>query len=306
MKRIISFIVILSMMLLAIGCTKTSEEPNNLDFVPEQNNAEQDEIATSEYQALVFAYSDSALQIPLKTEISFDSYEHYEEEARKNQTKEFQLCGISYQATYVETSTFTYDLMPRHFYNGEKSGFSVYDDGTLAMAYRIDPYLGMENVENECSEEQCLQNAKVFFEETFDSIEDYRIEPKHLNDMVNQYEFRFIKVVDSWRTTEEIVVWVSDVTGDIIGFRRRMPERFSVANTVEFEQQKVQETVISRLNEFCESVADPYDKVEYEKLEYLLTKTEDGKYAIICEAEVRCYQGGASFGDIIKFLVTKV
>ena len=167
-----------------------------------------------------------------------------------------------------------------------------------------DPYLGMENVQRNYNEKQCLQVATGFFEDTFDSTANYDVEIKHISDM-HRYEIRFIRLVNSWRTTEEVVVWVSDVTGEALGYRLRMPNQFSTDETVDFDEEKVRETIVSRLDEIYASVKDAYDKIEYEKMEYILTKTEDGAYAIICETESRLYGGGASFGNVISFLVTK-
>ena len=299
MKRIISFIVILSMMALAVGCSPKMEPSFNHDESP---SAQLPESTDNPYRVRTAGASDSVLLATHGIEFSLWGDILYQDESAPREI-DITFDDVEYHGEYHSTGMFNYNYYPIHCYLSGETVIRIDPNGELVQ---IAPYLKDDPLlEQTLTQTQCEEIANEYFATMTEHSEEY-IHDKETRDVPqhNAYTIYFTKYVDGWKTADFARITVDADRGKINEIVTTMFGRFDVDEKIPFDRALVEEAVDARVKELISQTS--FVNFEYIEVDYIVTKISPTEYAVVCELQLRCYyENGSYMHRGIKFVVTE-
>ncbi len=242
---------------------------------------------SDKYSIQICGYTDS---IPgVDCEVEYDKWtgkSYYDSKADKDITIEVN--GTTINATYLKSKVQSPNCYATHMYmDDENNIFSVSSDGKLTSFF-----WGNSEIkgDTELTEDEYVSIAKKFLSSIGD-VTHYNVEV-NINKVSKTYDVKFTKFVNETETVDTATVSVNR-DGSLYSYSSFMFGQIEEDVKINFDMDTVGKLVETRLNEIYGNVAENYDEFKYENIEYTLTKTEEGKYALFCSAEIKGihYQG---------------
>lgn len=307
-KYLISILLILSILLLSsCGMSNNNglkESNENMTDTDETNDLNEDlqntETSTAEKLSIkICGYSDSIPGISHELEYQDWSKNAFiDQEAQKSVS--FTIDNIAVTGSYVETEKRFSEFYNTHKYKDENSRyFSLTEDGKLCTYF-----FGNNSSDNKnkqiYTEAECINIASEFISNITD-VSQYTVTAV-FNDSRKMYTVSFVKYADGFRCSDRADIMI-DETGYIYSFSSAMLGRISSTATTKFDSKKVQEQVISSLDNEYSKAKQSYDKVVYEDFDYELTVDGNGEYALICSVKVACTNSYGEYEAIDSELI---
>lgn len=225
---------------------------------------------------------------------------YYDSKADKNIT--IVVDGTTINATYLESRVQSPNCYATHMYIDNKNNiFSVSSYGKLTSFF-----WGNREIKGDTklTEEEYVGIAKKFLS-TIGDVTHYNVEV-NINKVANTYDVKFTKFVNETETVDTATVSVNQ-DGSLYSYSSFMFGQISEDVKINFDMDTVGKLVETRLNEIYGNVAENYDEFKYENIEYTLTKTDEGKYALFCSAEIKGIQHQGEYNVVqnerIRFII---
>ena len=256
MKKIISLILAFMLAIVVSSCGK---KPYTVL-----------EVGGADFQSVANHNSDIVLEIKNEKDI------------KTNKNKTFEVNGKSYDVEYKST-------MKNYFFNGEID-FHESNEVSIGVNKKtgnIDQYsflgtyvLGAEGMEK--SYDECLEIAKKYLGKAVSDVENYTIEDYRyltIPEYKAIYSFEFARFVNGVKTSDGAVVGVT-VYGDVISYTyQNLGGMKDAPVPSEAEMAEIRANVYHKLEDIYGGIKSEYD-VEYSTKDVVLSRLEDGKYAI--------------------------
>ncbi|MBO5024488.1 MAG: hypothetical protein J6D11_09340 [Clostridia bacterium] len=256
MKKLISLILAFVLVLLVASCGK---KPYT---VLEVGGADSRSVANH----------DSDIVLKIKSE----------KDLKLNKNKTFELNSKSYDVEYRDT-------MKTYFFNGE---IDFYESKEVSIGVNkktgnIDQYsflgayvLGTEGTEK--SYDECLEIAKKYLGKAVSDVENYAVTNYRYLEIPEYkavYSFEFARFVNGVKTSDSAFVGVT-VYGDVISHTyQNLGGMKDAPVPSEAEMAEIRANVYQKLEDIYGGIKAEYD-VEYSTKDVVLSRLEDGKYAI--------------------------
>ncbi len=256
MKKIISLILAFALTLIVASCGK---KPYT---VLEVGGADFHSVANHDYDIVLEIKSEKDLKL--------------------NKNKTFEVNGKSYDVEYRNT-------MKTYFFNGE---IDFYESNEVSIGVNkktgnIDKYsflgtyvLGAEGTEK--SYDECLEIAKKYLGKAVSDSEIYAVADYRYLEIPEYkavYSFEFARFVNGVKTSDSAFVGVT-VYGDVISHTyQNLGGMKDAPVPSEAEMAEIRENVYQKLEDIYGGIKSEYD-VEYSTKDVVLSRLEDGKYAI--------------------------
>ena len=190
--------------------------------------------------------------------------------------------NLNIDAEYVNSVINTYEYYATHRYRDEnKSYYVIADDGKLCNYFCRKGEIS--DTDRIYTEEECIAIAREFLNTIVDSSA-YTVRAAH-DEEHGFYSVSFLKKINGFRCADSAYIRVLE-NGRIYTFHSFMLGEIPNDAVFEFDTAEIEKQIAANLDEKYEKVKEKYDTISYEDFEYVLTRTEDGEYALVCYVDI--------------------